>query len=317
MIDETPEWAALPAHHARARPAATCASCSPTTRSGASALGPRPATCYLDYSKQRVTDETVRLLVALAERAGLEGRHRRHVRRASRSTPPRTAPSLHVALRMPRERPLVVDGVDVVRGRARDARPHGRASPTGSATGAGAASPGGRIRTVVNIGIGGSDLGPAMAYEALRRPTPTGRSPAASCRTSTPPTSTRPPRDLDPAETLFVVSSKTFTTLETITNATSARRWLVDRPGRRRAAVARHFVAVSTNAEGGGRLRHRPGQHVRVLGLGGRPLLGRLGHRPVADDRRRARAASASCWPASTTSTSTSARRPSSATCPC
>ena len=143
-----------------------------------------------------------------------------------------------------------------------------------------------RIRTVVNIGIGGSDLGPVMAYEALRayadrsldlavrlqhRPDRHHRGRAA--------TSTRP-------RTLFIVSSKTFTTLETLTNARAARQWLVDGLGDE-SAVAKHFVAVSTNADGGARVRHRRGQHVRLLGLGGRALLARLRDRALADGRDR------------------------------
>ena len=142
-----------------------------------------------------------------------------------------------------------------------------------------------RIRTVVNIGIGGSDLGPAMAYRALdayRHPELTARfvsnvdgADIAGALAG-----------LDPAETLFVVSSKTFTTIETLTNARTARAWLVDALGE--DAVAQHFVAVSHERRGGRRVRHRHGQHVRLLGLGRRPLLGRLGDRAVADDRHRA-----------------------------
>ena len=145
----------------------------------------------------------------------------------------------------------------------------------------GPAHTGERIPAVVNIGIGGSDLGPAMAYEALRD----YADPDIDCRFVSnidPVDLYNKTHDLDPAETLFVVSSKTFTTLETLTNATAARQWLLDGLGAGDEAVARHFVAVSTNEEGVSRVRHRPGQHVRVLGLGRRPLLVRLGHRLLA-----------------------------------
>ena len=156
-------------------------------------------------------------------------------------------PVLHVALRMPRERSLVVDGVDVVKevhevldrmsdfcGRVRGGEWRGHT--------------GRRIRNVINIGIGGSDLGPVMAYEALRRYSER----AVSFRFVSNVDGTdfaEATRGLDPAETLFIVSSKTFTTLETMTNARTAREWVLDALGDREA-IAKHFVAVSTNAEG-------------------------------------------------------------------
>ena len=143
-----------------------------------------------------------------------------------------------------------------------------------------------RIRTVVNIGIGGSDLGPVMAYEALRdlrRPRPRVR----FVSNIDPTDLAEAIRDLDPATTLFIVSSKTFTTQETLTNARAARAWLLDGLGGDESAVAKHFVAVSTNAKEVARVRHRRGQHVRLLGLGRRALLGGLGDRAVADGRHR------------------------------
>ena len=125
---------------------------------------------------------------------------------------------------------------------------------------------------MVNIGIGGSDLGPAMATEALRHYA--DRSMRFRFVSNIDGTDIRDATiDLDPAETLFVVSSKTFTTLETLTNARTARDWLVAGLGDDAAAVAKHFVAVSTNAAKVARVRHRHRQHVRVLGLGGRPVL--------------------------------------------
>ena len=123
-------------------------------------------------------------------------------------------------------------------------------------------------------------------------------------------------RDLDPEQTLFIVSSKTFTTLETMTNARSAREWSLAALGDE-AAIAKHFVAVSTNAQRGRRVRDRHGEHVRFLGLGGGPLLDGLGHRPLHDAGDRPGSASTSCSPASTRWTSTSAPPPSSATCRC
>ena len=143
-----------------------------------------------------------------------------------------------------------------------------------------------RIRNVINIGIGGSDLGPVMAYEALRHYSER----AMTFRFVSNVDGTdfaEATRDLDPAETLFIVSSKTFTTLETMTNAHTARDWLLQRSGGDAKAVAKHFVAVSTNAAEVAEVRHRHRQHVRVLGLGWRPLLDGLGHRPFdhAGDR--------------------------------
>ncbi|MEO3801692.1 glucose-6-phosphate isomerase [Nonomuraea sp. B1E8] len=198
---------------------------------------------YLDYSKHRATRETIDLLLALAERAGLRERIAamfggEHINVSEDRA------VLHVALRMPRETRLVVDGQDVVAdvhavldkmsafsGRIRSKEWKG-------ATGR-------PIETVVNIGIGGSDLGPAMAYEALRDYADAGIA-ARFVSNIDPADITGALAGLDPATTLFVISSKTFTTLETLTNARVARRWLVGALGE--DAVSRHFVAVSTNA---------------------------------------------------------------------
>ena len=142
-----------------------------------------------------------------------------------------------------------------------------------------------RIRNVINIGIGGSDLGPVMAYEALKHYSERDMTfrfvsnvDGTDFEEAT--------RDLDPEETLFIVCSKTFTTLETMTNAHTARAWVL-KDLHHEEAVARHFVAVSTNAEEVGEVRHRQSEHVRVLGLGRRPLLDGLGHRPFDHDRHR------------------------------
>ncbi len=199
---------------------------------------------YIDFSKHRVTDETLRLLVALARRAGVvmyrdamfAGRH-------INTTEDRAV--LHVALRAPRDVELHVDGQDVV------ADVHDVLAKMGRLAerirgGEWKGHTGRSIKTVVNIGIGGSDLGPSMAYEALLD----YAKPGLSCRfvSNVDPTDLwAKTHDLDPAETLFVVVSKTFTTAETLANATAARRWLLDGLGSGDDAIAKHFVAVSTN----------------------------------------------------------------------
>jgi glucose-6-phosphate isomerase len=198
---------------------------------------------YFDYAKHRVTDETIARLAALADARDLRGYvdamfRGEHINRTE------DRPVLHVALRMPRGASLVVDGTDVV------AEVHAVLDRMGAfaqhvRSGTWTGHTGRRIRTVVNIGIGGSDLGPAMAYDALRAYS----MPTLECRYVSNVDGAdlaSSLRGLDPAETLFVVSSKTFTTLETLTNARSARSWIVDALGA--DAVAKHFVAVSTNA---------------------------------------------------------------------
>ena len=137
-----------------------------------------------------------------------------------------------------------------------------------------------RIRNVINIGIGGSDLGPVMAYEALKHYSDR----AMTFRFVSNVDGTdfaEAVRDLDPTETLFIVSSKTFTTLETMTNARTAREWLLAGMKGELGAIAKHFVAVSTNAKEVAQIRHRHRQHVRLLGLGRRPLFHGFGHRPL------------------------------------
>ena len=171
-----------------------------------------------------------------------------------------------------------------------------------------------RIRNVVNIGIGGSDLGPVMAYEALKHYSDR----AITFRFVSNVDGTdlaEAVRDLDPAETLFIVSSKTFTTLETMTNARTARDWLLAAMKADEHAIARHFVAVSTNARGGGEVRHRHRQHVRILGLGRRPLFHGFGHRPFDHAGHRARQFPRHAGRLPCRWTSISARRRSSATC--
>ncbi len=201
---------------------------------------------YLDYSKHRITDETIELLVRLAEQSGLPERTEAMFR-GEHVNVTEDRPALHTALRLPRDAQLLVDGQDVV------AEVHAVLDRMADfarrvRSGAWRGHTGKPIVNVVNIGIGGSDLGPVMAFEALRHYA--ARELTFRFVSNVDGTDfAEATRDLDPAETLFVVSSKTFTTLETMTNARSARAWLLDGLGGDEAAVARHFVAVSTNAE--------------------------------------------------------------------
>jgi len=201
---------------------------------------------YLDFSKNRVTDETMMLLGRLALERGVPER-RDAMFAGERINVSENRSVLHVALRMPRNRSLIVDGVDVVQevhGVLRRMSFFAERVRAGEWTG----HTGRPIRNVVNVGIGGSDLGPVMAYEALRHYS--RREMAFRFVSNVDGTDfAEASRDLDPAETLFVISSKTFTTLETMTNARSAREWVLAGLGGEEAAIARHFVAVSTNAE--------------------------------------------------------------------
>ena len=202
---------------------------------------------YLDYSKHRITDETVQLLLQLADEAGLRERIDAMFRGDHINVSEDRA-VLHVALRMPRDSSLVVDGVDVV-GQVHEVLDRMTSFTDRVRSGEWLGHTGRPISTVVNIGIGGSDLGPVMAYEALRhfsRRDMTFRFVSNIDGTDF----VEATRDLVAAETLFIVSSKTFTTLETMTNAHTARAWALDAFGGDDAAVAKHFVAVSTNAEG-------------------------------------------------------------------
>ena len=199
---------------------------------------------FLDYSKHRVTDDTVRLLVDLAHECGLRDRIDAMFRGDKINVTENRA-VLHTALRAPRDRKIVVDGVDVVPG-VHEVLDRMAAFCDRVRGGQWTGHTGKRIRNVVNVGIGGSDLGPVMAYQALRHYADR----ALTLRFVSNVDGTdfaEAVRDLDASETLFVVSSKTFTTLETMTNARTARAWLVAALGDD-AAVAKHFVAVSTNA---------------------------------------------------------------------
>jgi glucose-6-phosphate isomerase len=200
---------------------------------------------YLDYSKNRITDETISLLLRLAEESGLHERTEAMFR-GDKINVSENRSVLHVALRMPRSETLVVDGVDVVT-EVNDVLDKMSAFADRIRSGDWKGHTGKPIRNVVNIGIGGSDLGPVMAYEALRhysRRDMTFRFVSNVDSTDF----AEATRDLSAEETLFIVSSKTFTTLETMTNAQSARDWALATLGDE-SAVAKHFVAVSTNAE--------------------------------------------------------------------
>jgi glucose-6-phosphate isomerase len=201
---------------------------------------------YLDYSKNRVTDKTIKLLVELAEDCRLQERIDAMFRGDRINTTENHA-VLHVALRAPRGQQIMLDGVDVVPG-VHEVLDRMAAFSTRVRDGTWRGFTGKRIRHVINIGIGGSDLGPVMACEALRHYSQHDLDfRFVSNVDST--DLTEATRGLDPAQTLFIVSSKTFTTLETMTNAKAARDSLVAQLGSE-DAVARHFVAVSTNADG-------------------------------------------------------------------
>jgi glucose-6-phosphate isomerase len=200
---------------------------------------------YLDYSKNRVTDETLQLLLQLAEESGLRTRIDAMFHGEKINITEKRA-VLHVALRAPRDESIVVDGENVVPNvhavidRMADFSNRVRSGEWKGHTGK-------RIRNVINVGIGGSDLGPVMAYEALKHYSHRAmRFRFVSNIDGT--DFAEAVRDLDPSETLFIISSKTFTTLETMTNAHTAREWSLAGLGGDEKSVAKHFVAVSTNA---------------------------------------------------------------------
>jgi glucose-6-phosphate isomerase len=201
---------------------------------------------HLDYSKNRITDETLRLLVELAAQTSVAAR-RDAMFAGEHINVTEDRAVLHVALRMPRDRSLVVDGRDVV-AEVHEVLDRMAAFADRIRSGEWKGHTGRSIKNVVNIGIGGSDLGPVMAYRALRHYS--RRDMAFRFVSNVDGTDfVEKTRDLDPAETLFVVSSKTFTTLETMTNAQTARDWLLAGLGAGANAVAKHFVAVSTNLD--------------------------------------------------------------------
>ncbi len=239
-----PAWKALEAHYGKVRGLHLRKLFADDAKRG-ERMTAEAAGIYLDYSKNRITDETMTLLLRLAEESGLRERIDAMFRGEKINITEKRA-VLHVALRAPKEASIVVDGLNVV--------PQVHAVLDKMAdfsnrvrSGAWTGHTGRRIKNVINIGIGGSDLGPVMAYEALKHYSER----AMTFRFVSNVDGTdfaEAVRDLDPAETLFIVSSKTFTTLETMTNAQSAREWSLKGLGGDVKAVARHFVAVSTNA---------------------------------------------------------------------
>ena len=244
-LTETPSWIALQAHYEKIKDV-QLRQLFAEDPGRSKRLAVESTGLYLDYSKNRITDETVRLLVQLAGERGVAAR-RDAMFRGEKINVTENRAVLHIALRAPRDTQIKVDGVDVVpevhavldtmaafSDRVRSGDWKGYTGKT--------------IRNVINVGIGGSYLGPEMAYDTLRTFTDrkmkfrfVANVDGAAFAEAT--------HDLDPAETLFVLSSKTFTTLETMTNAATARRWIVNGL-KSDAAVAKHFVAVSTNKEG-------------------------------------------------------------------
>ena len=245
FLRELPAWQALERHAEELR-ATHLRDLFATDPGRAERLTIEAAGLFLDYSKNRVTDETMRLLLALAEEAGVAER-REAMFDGERINLTEDRSVLHVALRMPRGSSLVVDGVDVV-AQVHDVLDRMAGFAEAIRSGEWKGNTGRPIRNVVNIGIGGSDLGPVMAYAALRHYS--SRDLTFRFVSNVDGTDfAEATRDLDPAETLFVICSKTFTTLETMTNALTAREWLLAGLDGDEAAIARHFVAVSTNLE--------------------------------------------------------------------
>src|SRR5215212_7129288 len=244
-LRETAAWQQLPAHFEKIRDAHLRELFAADPERG-ERLRAEGAGLYLDFSKNRITDETVMLLGGLAHQRGVEER-REAMFRGEHINVSEDRAVLHVALRMPRERSLLVDGVDVVK-QVHETLDRMAAFCERVRSGEWRGHTGRHIRAVVNIGIGGSDLGPVMAYEALRHYSQ--RELAFRFVSNVDGSDfAEKTRDLDPEETLFVISSKTFTTLETMTNARTAREWSLAGLGGAAEAVDKHFVAVSTNAD--------------------------------------------------------------------
>ena len=236
-------WKALQAHYKNVRELHLRTLFADDPQRG-SRMTAEAAGLFLDYSKNRVTDETIRLLVQVAEESGLRERIEAMFSGEKINVTENRA-VLHVALRAPREASILVDGENVVP-KVHAVLDQMTDFANRVRSGAWKGHTGKRIKNVVNIGIGGSDLGPVMAYEALRHYSDR----AMTFRFVSNVDGTdfvEAVRDLMPDETLFIISSKTFTTLETMTNANSAREWLLAGLGRDATSVAKHFVAVSTN----------------------------------------------------------------------
>src|SRR5512147_655531 len=242
-LTTTPEWRAL-AQHAHAMRNVHLRTLFAEDAARGTRFVAEAAGLSVDYSKHRITGETLDRLFAVAKTASLAERIEQMFR-GDRINVTENRPVLHTALRAPRSASVIVDGHNVIDD-VHEVLDRMAGFADRIRSGAWTGFTGKRIRTVVNIGIGGSDLGPAMAYEALRYYADRSR----TCRFISNVDGAdfyEKTIDLDPAETLFIVASKTFTTLETMTNAPTARAWLLRALGDERA-VAKHFVAVSTNA---------------------------------------------------------------------
>jgi glucose-6-phosphate isomerase len=244
-LRERPAWNALQKHYEKIRGRHLRELFAEDATRG-ERLSAEGAGLFLDYSKNRVTDETLELLMKLAEQSGLAERTQAMFT-GERINVSENRSVLHVALRMPTGSTLTVDGVNLV-DQVHEVLDRMGAFSERVRSGEWKGHTGKAIRNIVNIGIGGSDLGPVMAYEALRhysRRDLTFRFVSNVDSTDF----VEATHDLDAEETLFIVSSKTFTTLETMTNAHSARDWTLSALGNEESAIAKHFVAVSTNAE--------------------------------------------------------------------
>ena len=243
-LRETESWRALERHHARVGGEHLRDLFARDPGRG-ERLTAQAEGLFLDYSKHRVTDETIELLVGLARERGLAERTQAMFS-GQRINVTENRSVLHVALRAPRGRSIVVDGVDVVKG-VHEVLDRMAAFTDRIRSGEWTGHTGRPIRNIVNIGIGGSDLGPVMAYEALRHYSDRGMTFRFVSNVDGTDL-TEALRDLDAEQTLFIIASKTFTTLETMTNARSAREWALAALGDE-TATAKHFVAVSTAAD--------------------------------------------------------------------
>jgi glucose-6-phosphate isomerase len=244
-LTQSPAWKALASHHAEVAGLHLRELFAADPKRGEK-LTAEACGIFLDYSKNRVTQETLGLLVRLAEERGLRGRIDAMLRGDKINTTENRA-VLHTALRAPRGEKIMVDGEDVVPA-VHDVLDKMAAFADRLRSGQWLGHTGKKIRNVINIGIGGSDLGPVMAYEALKFYSDRSLHFAFVSNVDSDDFA-EAVHGLDPAETLFIISSKTFTTLETMTNAHTAREWALRGLGGDESAVAKHFVAVSTNAE--------------------------------------------------------------------
>jgi glucose-6-phosphate isomerase len=243
-VTERAAWKALQAHYQEVRELHLRDLFASDSNRG-ERFAAEAAGIYLDYSKNRITEKTLELLIQLADESGLRSRIDAMFR-GDKVNITEDRAALHIALRSPREGSIVVDGQNLVR-QVYNVLEKMSDFSNRVRSGAWKGYTGKRIRNVVNVGIGGSDLGPVMAYEALKQYCERDMNFRFVSNVDATDFA-EAVRDLDPEDTLFIVSSKTFTTLETMTNARTARAWSLAGFGQDEKSVARHFVAVSTNA---------------------------------------------------------------------